>query len=57
VIEGVAAAVTQVEGLLRLGLTTSKTGAWGPPPMKSSGGFAARLLAPAHDPAARQVRP
>jgi allantoin racemase len=47
VIEGVAAAVTQVEGLLRLGLNTSKTGAWGLPPPKSRTGFAAQLCAPA----------
>lgn len=32
VIEGVAAAVKQVEGLLSLGLTTSKRGQWAPPP-------------------------
>jgi len=55
VIEGVAAAVTLVEGLLRLGLTTSKTGAWGAPPPKSRSGFAAQLLAPAS--AAPRARP
>ena len=32
VIEGVAAAVKQVEGLLSLGLTTSKRGRWATPP-------------------------
>jgi allantoin racemase len=32
VIEGVAAAVKQVEGLLSLGLTTSKRGRWAAPP-------------------------
>jgi allantoin racemase len=32
VIEGVAAAVKQVEGLLSLGLTTSKRGQWAAPP-------------------------
>jgi allantoin racemase len=57
VIEGVGAAVTQVEGLLRLGLNTSRTGAWGPPPTKSMSGFAAKLLAPAHEPAGPRVRP
>jgi allantoin racemase len=35
VIEGVAAAVKQVEGLLSLGLTTSKRGRWATPPARS----------------------
>lgn len=34
VIEGVAAAVKQVEGLLALGLTTSKGGRWATPPRR-----------------------
>jgi allantoin racemase len=35
VIEGVAAAIKQVEGLLSLGLTTSKRGRWATPPARS----------------------
>ena len=35
VIEGVAAAVKQVEGLLSLGLTTSKRGRWAAPPRRT----------------------
>jgi allantoin racemase len=35
VIEGVAAGVKMAEALVSLGLMTSKTGAWGPPPASS----------------------
>lgn len=44
VIEGVAAAVKMVEGLLAMGLKTSKRGAWGFPAHKPITGPAATLL-------------
>jgi allantoin racemase len=57
VIEGVAAAVTQVEGLLRLGLKTSKGGAWGLPPPKPLSGFATPLSAATPDAQPQRGRP
>jgi len=46
VIDGVAAAICLVEGLVRLGLTTSRLGAWQPSPPKAySGAFAGFALA------------